>query len=94
MLVLIDGVPYTQPGQGRAERSHPAYEDFPIEQVKRIEVWKAGSPLYGQNAFQGVVNIITEDAGSAGAASAYRAAPATGQFRASLGGKHDDLAPP
>jgi len=63
VLILIDGVPYNSPDKGGLS-GHPAYEDFfPIEHVKRIEVVKGpGSALYGQNAFEGIVNIITSDA--------------------------------
>ena len=62
VLFLIDGTPYNSPDKG-GYPGHPAYEDFfPIEHVKRIEVIKGpGSALYGQNAYFGIVNIITED---------------------------------
>ncbi len=94
VLVLIDGVPYNSPDKGGLS-GHPAYEDFfPIEQVKRIEVLKGpGSALYGQNAFQGVVNIITEDAGETGGrVDVSGGARGTGQFRASYGAARSDFA--
>lgn len=61
VLFLIDGTPYNSPDKG-GYPGHPAYEDFfPIEAIKRIEIIKGpGSALYGQNAFFGIINIITE----------------------------------
>lgn len=39
------------------------YEDFPVENIKRIEIIRGpGSAMYGENAFLAVINIITEDA--------------------------------
>jgi outer membrane receptor protein involved in Fe transport len=63
VLILVNGAPYNSPDKGGLS-GHPEYEDlFPIELVKRIEVVKGpGSALYGQNAFQGIINIITNDA--------------------------------
>jgi outer membrane receptor protein involved in Fe transport len=71
VLLLIDGTPYNSPDKGGFP-GHPAYEDFfPIEHIKRIEVIKGpGSALYGQNAFFGIVNIITEDFKDKGTRSA------------------------
>ena len=60
VLILIDGVPYNSPDKG-GFAGHPAFEDFfPVDHIERLEVIKGpGSALYGQNALQGVVNIIT-----------------------------------
>jgi len=65
VLLLIDGVPYNSPDKG-GFAGHPAFEDFfPVEHILRLEVIKGpGSALYGQNAFQGVVNIITRNGSS------------------------------
>src|SRR3990172_4408766 len=62
VLFLIDGAPYNSPDKG-GYPGHPAYEDFfPIEAIKRVEVIKGpGSALYGQNAFFGIINIITHE---------------------------------
>ncbi|PWT91062.1 MAG: hypothetical protein C5B54_06105 [Acidobacteria bacterium] len=62
VLFLIDGTPYNSPDKG-GYPGHPSFEDFfPLEAVKRIEVIKGpGSALYGQNAFFGIINIITDD---------------------------------
>jgi outer membrane receptor for ferrienterochelin and colicins len=62
VLFLIDGTPYNSPDKG-GYPGHPAYEDFfPIEAIKRVEVIKGpGSALYGQNAFFGIINIITDE---------------------------------
>lgn len=39
------------------------FEDFPVEGIKRIEIIRGpGSAMYGENAFMGVINIITMDA--------------------------------
>jgi outer membrane receptor for ferrienterochelin and colicins len=61
VLFLIDGTPYNSPDKG-GYPGHPAYEDFfPLEAVKRIEIIKGpGSALFGQNAFFGIINIITD----------------------------------
>lgn len=58
MLVMIDGRSVYQDYFGWVE-----WETFPIllEDIKRIEVVRGpGSSLYGANAFQGVINIITK----------------------------------
>ncbi|HZS46584.1 MAG TPA: TonB-dependent receptor [Blastocatellia bacterium] len=62
VLLLVDGFPFNSPDKGGLS-GHPSFDDFfPIEQIRRIEVVKGpGSVLYGQNAFQGIINIITRD---------------------------------
>lgn len=67
VLILIDGVPYNSPDKG-GFAGHPAFEDFfPVEHIERIEVVKGpGSALYGQNALQGVINIITRSGSTLG----------------------------
>jgi iron complex outermembrane receptor protein len=55
-LVLLDGVPLTDPQTG-----HHAF-DLPVTvaEIERIEVLKgAGSRAFGPNAFGGVINIVT-----------------------------------
>ena len=88
VLLLIDGTPYNSPDKGGFP-GHPAYEDFfPIEHVKRIEVIKGpGSALYGQNAFFGIVNIITEDFKEKGTREviAQGGSRSTGRFALSYG---------
>jgi outer membrane receptor for ferrienterochelin and colicin len=95
VLVLIDGVPYNSPDKGGLS-GHPAYEDFfPIEQVKRIEVVKGpGSALYGQNAYQGVINIITLKGNDVAGTEVdvFGGARDTAQARLSNGGRHGDFA--
>lgn len=93
VLFLIDGTPYNSPDKG-GYPGHPAYEDFfPIEHVKRIEVIKGpGSALYGQNAYFGIVNIITEDFKDKGTRSivAQGGSRSTGRFAMSYGDSGTD----
>ncbi|MGL1903170.1 MAG: TonB-dependent receptor plug domain-containing protein [Fibrobacterales bacterium] len=58
---LIDGLPIRNIG-GNGTYYNYLYT-FPINRVKQIEVIRGpGSVQYGNNAFDGVINIITEDA--------------------------------
>jgi outer membrane receptor protein involved in Fe transport len=94
VLILVNGAPYNSPDKGGLS-GHPEYEDFfPIEYVKRIEVVKGpGSALYGQNAFQGVINIITNDAKdfTGTYADVFGGSRDTAQLRFSHGGTLGDL---
>ncbi|MBF0180249.1 MAG: TonB-dependent receptor [Magnetococcales bacterium] len=59
VLLLIDGVPYNSPITG-GFLMQPGSDFFSIENVKQIEVIRGpGSSLYGENAFWGVINIVT-----------------------------------
>jgi iron complex outermembrane receptor protein len=59
MLILIDGTPYNSGDTGGFPLS-PALEIFPLQNIKRVEVIRGpGSALYGENAFWGVLNIVT-----------------------------------
>jgi iron complex outermembrane receptor protein len=59
VLILIDGAPLNSGDTGGFPLS-PAFDLFPVQAIKRIEVVRGpGSALYGENAFWGVVNIIT-----------------------------------
>jgi outer membrane receptor protein involved in Fe transport len=59
VLLLIDGVPYNDWNQGGFPQ-HPGLDFFVLQNVKRLEVVKGpGSALYGENAFWGVINIVT-----------------------------------
>lgn len=61
VLLLIDGVPYNSWNKGGFPQ-HPGFDFFNLDIVKHIEVMRgSGSSLYGENAFNGVVNIITLD---------------------------------
>jgi outer membrane receptor protein involved in Fe transport len=95
VLILVNGAPYNSPDKGGLS-GHPEFEDFfPIDHVKRIEVVKGpGSALYGQNAFQGIVNIITTDAKDFTGAYAdiLGGARGTAQLRVRDGGALGDFA--
>ena len=59
VLLLIDGVPYNSWNKGGFPQ-HPGFDFFNLENVKHLEVIRgAGSALYGENALNGVINIVT-----------------------------------
>src|ERR1051326_8093528 len=59
VLLLLDGAPFNSGDTGGFPLS-PAYDFFPIENIKRIEVVRGpGSSLYGENAYWGVINVVT-----------------------------------
>jgi len=59
VLILIDGIPYNSWNKGGFPQ-HPGFDFFNLENVKHIEVIRgAGSALYGENALNGVINIVT-----------------------------------
>jgi iron complex outermembrane receptor protein len=59
ILLLIDGLPHNSPDTGGFPLS-PSFDFFPVQNIKRIEIVKGpGSSLYGENAFWGVINIVT-----------------------------------
>ncbi len=59
ILLLIDGMPHNSPDTGGFPLS-PSFDFFPIQNIKRIEVVKGpGSSLYGENAYWGVINLVT-----------------------------------
>lgn len=57
VLVLLDGIPFNDPRSGGGNL---VTDYFPLEAIQQVEVIRGpGSVLYGQNAFTGVINIIT-----------------------------------
>jgi iron complex outermembrane receptor protein len=59
VLLLIDGAPFNSGDTGGLPLS-PAFDLFPVQNIKRVEVVRGpGSSLYGENAFWGVINIVT-----------------------------------
>lgn len=91
VLLLIDGQPYNSGDTGGFPLS-PAFDLFPVQNIKRIEVVRGpGSSLYGENAFWGVVNIVTlsgEDLAGA-AAQVYAGSRSTREATAMYGQKFD-----
>jgi iron complex outermembrane receptor protein len=89
VLMLIDGAPVNSGDTGGFPLS-PAFDLFPVENIKRIEVVRGpGSSLYGENAFWGVVNIVTlsgEDL-AGGQAQLFGGARSTGVVNAMYGKK-------
>jgi iron complex outermembrane receptor protein len=60
MLVLVDGRSVYQPITGGVNWNQL---DIPLEEIDRIEVIRGpGGALWGSNAINGVINIITKDA--------------------------------
>ena len=85
-LVLIDGVPLTDPGQtgGGLDFSNLLAGD-----IQRIEVLRgAQSTLWGSQAMGGVINIVTAEPTQApgGSASAEGGSRGTQYYRAGVGG--------
>jgi outer membrane receptor for ferrienterochelin and colicin len=59
VLLLIDGIPYNSWNKGGFPQ-HPGLDFFNINNVLRVEVSRSPSAtLYGDNALNGVVNIVT-----------------------------------
>ena len=59
VLLLIDGVPYNSWNKGGFPQ-HPGFDFFILQNIKRIEVLRGpGSALYGENAYWGVINIVS-----------------------------------
>ncbi len=59
--VMLNGHLVNNPLRGGAFVN---FDDFPVEGIKRIEIIRGpGSATYGENAFLGVINIITKDKG-------------------------------
>jgi iron complex outermembrane receptor protein len=91
VLLLIDGQPYNSGDTGGFPLS-PAFDLFPVQNIKRIEVVRGpGSSLYGENAFWGVVNIVTlsgEDL-AGGAAELYAGSRSTREATGMFGRKFD-----
>lgn len=59
VLILINGRPFRDDVSGGLNASF--YNMFPVEAIERIEFVRGpGSVLYGTNAFDGVINIITK----------------------------------
>ncbi|HEX7190938.1 MAG TPA: TonB-dependent receptor, partial [Thermoanaerobaculia bacterium] len=89
MLLLIDNVPFNSGDTGGFPLS-PGFDFFPVQNIKRIEIVRGpGSSLYGENAFWGVINIVTlagEDIGGTNA-QLYGGSRSTGTVNAQYGMK-------
>ena len=63
VLLLIDGVPYNSWNKGGFPQQ-PGFDFFVLQNIKRLEVIKnPGSVLYGENAYRGVINIVSLSGG-------------------------------
>jgi iron complex outermembrane receptor protein len=89
ILLLIDGSPYNSGDTGGLPLS-PAFDFFPVQNIKRVEIVRGpGSSLYGENAFWGVINIVTlsgEDL-AGGDVQLYGGSRTTGQVSVQFGQK-------
>src|SRR5690606_30947478 len=55
VLILLDDIPALQADAGTTN-----WNDFPIENIARIEILKgASSVLYGSSALNGIINVLT-----------------------------------
>jgi outer membrane receptor protein involved in Fe transport len=89
ILLLIDGSPYNSGDTGGLPLS-PAFDFFPVQNIKRVEVVRGpGSSLYGENAFWGVINIVTlsGDDLAGGDVQLYGGSRTTGEVSAQFGQK-------
>ena len=89
ILLLIDGSPYNSGDTGGLPLS-PAFDFFPVQNIKRVEVVRGpGSSLYGENAFWGVINIVTlsGDDLAGGDLQIYGGSRTTGEVTAQFGQK-------
>lgn len=60
ILLLVDGRVFADSRTGGADGSLPL---FPVAEIERIEIIRGpGSALYGSNAFNGVINVVTRTA--------------------------------
>lgn len=59
VLLLIDDVPYNSWNKGGFPQQ-PGFDFFVLQNIKQIEIIRGpGSALYGENAYWGVINIVT-----------------------------------
>ncbi len=59
VLLLVDGVPFNSGDKGGFPQQ-PSLDFFALQNVKRLEMVRGpGSALYGENAYWGVLNIVT-----------------------------------
>ncbi len=65
--VLVNGVPQHPSLQKTLTATEIARLDIPVESIDRVEVIRGPmSVIYGNNAFQGVINVVTNALGQAG----------------------------
>ncbi len=61
VLLMIDDVPYNSWDKGGFPQQ-PGFDFFLLENIKQVEIIRGtGAPLYGENAFWGIINIVTLD---------------------------------
>lgn len=65
--LLVNGVPQHRSRQKALTIPEIAYLNIPVESIDRIEVVRGPmSVIYGNNAFLGVINVVTNDIGLSG----------------------------
>jgi vitamin B12 transporter len=65
-LILLDGFPLADPQSGHHSLNLP----IDIQNIERIEILKgSGARIYGQNAFAGVINIVSKKISTEGGAT-------------------------
>lgn len=83
VLYLIDGKPFRVPGGNLM--FYQLFNSFPLSLISRIEIIRGpGSALYGTNAMEGVINIITRKDGAEGSLALKGGAFNTKSVNASL----------
>lgn len=79
-LILIDGIKMNDPQTGH----HSAYLPISLDDIERIEIIKgAASKTYGQNAFNGAINVVTKTSAT-GSITASATAGSFGTYRQEL----------
>ncbi len=90
-LVLVDGVPFTDPSMMNGEAN---LSTFLVDNIERIEIVRGpGSMLYGSSAEAGVINIVTKRGGEQpkGYASLEGGSYGTYRYSGGVNGKQGPL---
>ena len=93
--LLVNGVPQHQTRQKALTTPEIAQMNIPVESIDRVEVIRGPmSVIYGNNAFLGMINVVTNEIGRNGARfSASYGSRDSGRLFARLGTESDDGLP-